>query len=274
MNPNLKFIKKMNLPTLTLKVTERDKKLLAVFGVFALIVSSYYFLYQPMSAKIETLQSEKANVDVQVVAATTDLKNEAQLLLAYTTILDKVNINTGPFFPKVYPYMDRYILLLENAVKESGATANKISFSDPVVGAVPQPIQDKPFELPSYPLQDLAKKINSANPNAIPERAKPATTPKASNTADKAVPADALLRLPATLEVNGSYEQIRAVISNLENLKRAIAIESIDLGTSENGEVTANFTLSFYALEKVDNGADSFNLWTMQGSYGKPDLFN
>src|SRR5665648_86513 len=267
MNPNLNFIKKMNLPTITLKVTERDKKLLAVFGVFALIVSSYYFLYQPMSAKIVTLQSEKAKVDVQVVAATTDLKNEAQLLLAYTTILDKVNINTGPFFPKVYPYMDRYILLLEKAVKESGATANKISFSDPVVGAVPQQIQDKPFELPSYPLQDLVKKINSANPNAIRDRAKPVTAAaKAPNSADKTVPADALLRLPATLEVKGSYKQIRAVIADLENLKRAVAIESIDLGTSEIGEVTANFTLSFYALEKVDNGADSFNIWTMQGS--------
>jgi len=121
----------------------------------------------------------------------------------------------------------------------------------------------------------LAKKINSANPNAIPEVAKPAAAAaKAPNPVDKSVPADALLRLPATLEVKGSYKQIRAVISNLENLKRAVAIESINLGTSENGEVTANFTLSFYALEKVDNDADSFNLSTVQGSYGKPDLFN
>jgi len=243
-------------------------------------VSSYYFLYQPMSAKIETLQSEKAKVDVQVVAITTDLKNEAQIVQDYTTILDKVNKNTSPFFPKVYPYMDRYILLLDKAVKASGATANKISFFDPVVGAVPQPKQDKRFELPNYPLQDLVKKINSANPNAnsqnapTPEASKLVPAAKASNPADKALPADALLRLPATLEVKGSYKQIQGVITNLEILKRAVAIESVDMGTAGAGGVTAKFTLSFYALEKVDNNADPFNPWTVQGSYGKTDLFN
>jgi len=273
------FIKKMNLPTITLKTTERDKKLLAVFGVFALIVSSYYFLYQPMSAKIDTLQIEKAKVDVQVLAATTDLKNEPQILKDYTTILDKVNINTSPFFPKVDPYTDRYILLLEKAVKASGATSNKISFSDPVVGAVPQPVQDKRLQLPSYPLQDLGKKINSANPNAntqnasTSQAAKQATAAVANPATDKALPADALLRLPTTLEIKGSYQQLRVLITNLETLKRAVAIEGVDMNTSDDGSVIAKFTLSFYALEKVDNGADPFNQWTVQGSYGKADMF-
>ena len=274
--PNLKLNTKIKLPTLTLKVTERDKKLLAISGVIMLIVISYYFLYQPMKAKTEILKNEQTKIEAQVTAVQSSIKNEVKIIQEYTTVLNKVNERSGPFFPKVYPYKDRYILLLEKIVTASGATAGKISFTDPVVGEVPMPKQSKPFELPGYPLQDLAKKINSANsPLNAPtaEAAKPVTAAKASNPADKAMPADALLRLPSSLEVKGSYAQIRALITNLENLKRAVAIEGVDMVTSEDGTVTANFTLSFYALEKVDNAADLFNSWTVKGSYGKTDLF-
>ena len=276
--PNLNLNKKINLPTVTLKVTERDRKLLAVFGVFILMVLSYYFLYKPMSAKTETLKTEQVKIVDQVAAVQSDLKIEAQILLNYTTVLNKANESSKPFFPKVYPYKDRYILLLEKVVTTSGATANGITFADPVVSGVLQPKKDKPFILPNYPLQDLAKKINSANMNGnnTQSTATPGTTNTAAtapNPADKAVPSDAVLRLPATLAVKGSYAQIRAVITNLETLKRTVAIEGISIGMDKDASIKADFTLSFYAVEKVDNGVDSFNQWTLQGSYGKADLF-
>jgi len=277
--PNLNFNKKINLPTVTLKVTERDKKLLAVFGVFILIVLSYYFLYKPMSAKTETLKTEQVKVADQVAAGQSDLKIEAQILLNYTTVLNKANESSKPFFPKVYPYKDRYILLLEKVVTTSGAAANGITFADPVVSGVLQPKKDKPFILPNYPLQDLAKIINTAKAsgkgqNAAPPEVSKVTGAIVPNPADKALPSDAMLRLPATLAVKGSYAQIRAVITNLEALKRTVAIEGISIGKDKDGGMKADFTLSFYAVEKVDDGVDSFNQWTLQGNYGKADLFN
>ena len=275
--PNLNLNKKINIPSVTLKVTERDKKLLAVFGVFILVVLSYYFFYLPMSAKMESLKTEQVKVDDKVAAVQSDLKIQAQILLDYTTVLNKANESSKPFFPKVYPYKDRYILLLEKVVTASGATVNGITFTDPVVSGVLQSKQDKPFILPSYPLQDLAKKINSANASGNPQNA---PTPEVSkpagaitNPADKALPADAMLRLPATLAVKGSYAQIRTVITNLEALKRTVAIEGISIGMDKDASIKADFILSFYAVEKLDNGVDSFNQWTLQGSYGKADLF-
>jgi len=277
--PNLKLNQKMNinLPTVTLKVTERDKKLLAVFGVFLLIVLSYYLLYLPMSARLKTLKTEQVNVDDTVAAVQSDLKIEDQILLNYTTVLNKANESSKPFFPKVYPYKDRYILLLEKVITDSGATANGITFSDPEVSGVFQLKQAKPFILPLYPLQDLAKKINSANLNGSTQNAPtPGTTNIAAvapNAADKTSPGDAVLRLPTTLTVKGSYAQIRAVIMNLEALKRKVAIEEISIQKDKDANMNAAFTLSFYAVEKVDNGVDPFNQWTLQGSYGKVDLF-
>lgn len=275
--PNLNLNKKMNRPTLTLKVTERDKKLLAVFGVLLLILLSYYSLYKPLTAKTETLKNEQTKIEAQVTALQSALKNEAQIHQNYTTVLDKVNESSGPFFPKVYPYKDRYILLLEKVVTASGSTASQIGFSDPEVSGVLQPKQDKTFILPDYLIKDLAEKINRANAsgnvqNAPTEEAQPADA-KATKSAGKTLPADAVLRLPVNLTVQGSYAQIRAVISNLENLKRTIAIEKISIGIEKDASLKADITLSFYAVEKVDNSVDSFNQWTLQGSYGKADLF-
>lgn len=274
----LNLRKKVNMPSLNLSVTEREKKLLAVLGVLIFIMLSYYYLYQPLSARIKTLKSEKAKADFQVTAAKTDLAHEGQILQDYKTALDKVNKDTSPFFPKVYPYLDRYILFLEKAAATSGAAITGINFSDPEVGGVQLPKQDNSLMLPGYTLQDLAKKINKANLNVNPQSTSTPEAPRsagtAANSANKALPADALLRLPSTLEIKGSYTQIRALITNLENLKRAVAIESLDVTSGDSGGLSARLTLSFYALEKVDNGADPFNLWTVQGSYGKSDLFN
>jgi len=275
--PNLNLNRKINLPTITFKVTERDKKLLAVFGVFALMALSYYFLYLPMSAKLETLKTEQVNVNDKVTTVQSDLKIEAQILLDYTTVLNKANESSKPFFPKVYPYKDRYILLLQKVVTDGAATASMISFSNPEVSGVLQPQQAKPFILPLYPLQELAKKINSVNLNGnIQNTTTPGTTNTAAvapNAADKTLPGDAVLRLPATLAIKGSYAQIRAVIMNLEALKRTVAIEEISIQKDKDANINAAFTLSFYAVEKVDNGADPFNQWSLQGSYGKVDLF-
>jgi hypothetical protein len=278
--PKMKY-NKNNLKSLRLKASERDKKLLAGLGVLLLIVLSYYLLYRPLSTVSQELQTEKTQMDVKVTQAKSDLANEFQISQDYEAALTKTNKSTAGFFPKVYPYKDRYLVMLENVVKNSGASALMVVFTDPEVGSVPLMKKEKPLVLPSYPLLELAQKINAAaqleNTPQQEQSTDTDNTEVANNTkaSAKTLPSDAVLRLPATLEVQGSYAQIKAVITNLEKLDRKIAIEGVTI-QKDNKETyqKATLNLAFYAVEKVDNGADPFYAWTIQGSYGKDDLFN
>lgn len=56
--PNLQG-KKIGRLSLDAKITERDKKLLMVLGVVIIIAISYYVLYLPMSASLESLTADK-----------------------------------------------------------------------------------------------------------------------------------------------------------------------------------------------------------------------
>jgi Tfp pilus assembly protein PilO len=262
------------------QVSDREKKLLIGLGVLLLIVLSYYIIYRPLSAQTAKLKTVKTEVDARVTQAKSDLNNEAQIKQEYETALAQTTESTAGFFPKVYPYKDRYLVMLENIIRNNGAVALKITFADPGVKAVPlpNPERDKRLILPAYPLLDLAQKINAAQPEKALESSGVPTIAKKSaekKTDDKTIPADAVLKLPAILEVQGSYAQIKAVITNLENLNRKLAIEGVVIEKDKEGpSQKATINLSFYAVEKVDQGADTFNAWTIQGSYGKADLFN
>lgn len=277
--PKLKY--NSNLKSLLLKASDREKKLLAVLAILILIVISYYLLYRPLDTVTQRIQTEKNQMDVKVTAAKSDLANEYQISQDYEEALAQANKVAAGFFPKVYPYKDRYLVMLENVVKASGATAQMVVFDDPEVGEAPLPEKDKQLVLPAYPLLDLAQKINAAAQpgNTPPQQQSTAAdnTEAAKNTkaAAKTLPSDAVLRLPATLEVQGSYAQIKAVITNLEKLDRKIAIEGVTIQKDiKETYQRATLSLAFYAVEKVDNGADSFNAWTIKGSYGKADIFN
>lgn len=268
---------------LGLKVTERDKKLLVGLAILILIVLSYYLLYKPLHKVSQKLHTEKTQMDAKVKQAKLDLANESQISRDYEAALTKTNKLAESFFPRVYPYKDRYLLLLENVIYNSGAKALKIEFKDPEIGAVPQdkkPEDKKRLVLPGYPLQVLAEIINAAQPGYVPEKKQINNTnndeaKKKTKDTDKNLPGDSVLRLPATLEIQGSYAQIKAVITNLEHLNRKIVIEGVSIQKDDQENYQkGTITLAFYAVEKVDNGADPFNAWTIQGNYGKADLFN
>jgi len=272
--PNLQG-KKIGKLSLDVKITERDKKLLMVLGVVIIIALSYYVLYLPMSASLESLTADKEVMDQKVAAAKSDLENEQSIVKAYETQLANGMEASEAFFPGVYPYKEQYVLLVEKIVKGSGATLTNLEFSDPEVSGVVMP-EDNRYLLPAYSLQQEADTINQAYSDQLAKEI-PTAAGTSQSTAttgeEKTLPADAVLRLPTTIEFTGSYAQYRTVVTSLEKLNRAIALEAVEAKEDEKG-LKFILTVSFYAVEKVDNGEDTFNAWTIKGSYGKSDPFN
>lgn len=252
------------------KITERDKKLLVVLGVVLVLFLSYYFIYRPLSSKIELLQAEKAVMDKTVATAKDDLQSEEIIKKTLAAELEKGKISASVFFPKVYPYKDRFVLLLENIMNASKVSLNSVKFSDPRVSSVKTPIV-KGLNLPNYPLLDAAYKINRIyskknDDNKLNSQNKNVTQPKADVTSD------AVMILPCELVFEGDYIQVRQIIGAFESLKRTISLEEVSI-SEQDGILQVNLKLSFYAVEKIDNGEDQFNIWAIKGSYGKANPF-
>ena len=269
---------KLSRASFKLTVTARDKKLLVVLGFILFLAVNYLLIFKFLIVEMAKLEHEADEANIKVSAARADLENEANIIKEYEILLAQTKDKANVFFPKTYPYKDRYILLMDNVVKSSGATALRLNFDYPEVGAVPL-AEPENIRLPDYPLLDLAAKINSLakNPAVGRESDKnPAAEPEAGKTIipSKTLPADAVVRMPSTLEFEGSYAQARSVIKSLEDLERTLAIESIAIEKAkESSLVRVQLNLAFYAVEKVDNGTDPFNGWHLEGNYGKEDPF-
>lgn len=267
--------KKIGGLSLDTKLTDRDKKLLIVLAVVVVITLSYYVLYNPLSAKLSEVKAERLVMDQRVAQAKDDLANEQMIIQQYNTELQNGIEASSAFFPKVYPYSDRYVLLMNRLLRGNGVTVTGIRFSDPVVGAVSIPSKNS-FSIPNYPLGNNAYEINQAYPEmqeAIDSaNAMGSIAPEAAQS-DSATTSDAVIRLAVSVDFEGSYGQYRAVISSLEKLNRAIALESVNV-TKKEAVVTVKMELVFYIVDKIDNGTDDFNAWTITGTYGKSDPFN
>lgn len=265
--------KKPGKLSLDLKITDRDKKMLIVLAVIAVLAISYYILYQPMSAKLEAVKAERLIMDQRVAQAKSDLANEESIRLEYETELVKGIEASAAFFPKVYPYKDRYLLLLDKLLRGNGVTINSVEFSDPVVSGIMN-IPDNRFTLPNYPLGNSAAIINQASQNMKDDgNDLTGTIHQVSAQTETTLSAGAVIRLPISVDFEGSYAQYRAVINGIEKLDRAIALESVKIN-KKGALVKVQLTMSFYVVDKVDSGDDAFNAWTITGTYGKGDPFN
>lgn len=261
-----------------LTFTAREKKLLMVLGFTLFVAINYFLIFKMLILNVTDLQNEKDAIDIQVTTARADLENEANIIKEYEALLAQTKDRAGVFFPKTYPYKDRYILLIDNVVKSSGATALKLNFDYPQVGAVPL-AEPEDINLPDYPLLNIAARINSLAKNqaAGSESDKNlATEPEVNKTISptKTLPPDAVVRISSTLEFEGSYAQARSVIKSIEDLRRTLAIESMAVEKNkESNMVRVQLNLAFYAVEKLDDASDPFTGWNLEGIYGKEDPF-
>lgn len=233
-----------------MKLTKREKLMLQVFCMVAIVALSYYFIIIPQIDNLKVVSEQLIAKDLEVSMVKTEIASIPSLEEEVSTFDMQIQDSTEQFFPELL--QKKLIVILDKVFNDSGISAESISFSQINVPTIEGVLPDT------------------------------ATTPDAAATPDTTTPSDVISqkqRIPIvesmsiTIPLKGSYEQIMESITKLEEMNRVIIINSIQLATAEDGLVSGGINIDFYALSKdtLNSQDEEYTSWPYDNPHG---IFN
>ncbi len=253
-----------------MKLTRREFILLAALLVIGLVFGGYQFVYQPIQARIATLQAEKDSVTNQkdlALAEISTLKN-------YTDRRDKavaaIATTSTDFLPGLP--LASILLYINDTVAANGLQPSTYLVSP--ASAIQVITTADPNGSIHYPIADLAQQYRDYK--ASTGGATPTPAPASGTT--QADPTRQVGLLSVKLSMVGSYAQCKDFIDRVNGLKRTIVVTRISYvpsGTDTTIDRQFNFEidLDFYGIDKILPQTDDTFTWNRPDSTGKPYPF-
>ena len=200
-----------------MKMTSREKAMLIVLLVIAILGGSYYLIITPQLKKIDQLKLDQADYRVQVTAVEADLANAAVLRKGVEDLLSKIDAETKTYFPSILT--EKLLLTLDDLFTQSGLVVSGTVFGAP---AAVQPGAGIPVSAGTTPGQTLSlAQIRDQYQVLVPDpnAPKPTPTPKPTTPVDPAQLQTSLASLTGmtvTLQFSSKYEGLADFIARME----------------------------------------------------------
>jgi type IV pilus assembly protein PilO len=245
-----------------MKLTNREKKLLTFLAILLFGFVYYQFVYTPQAERITQKSNELAVLNKKANILKEQVISDKALEEKYKVINSKDLLASARFFP--FMMQEKIITILDDMINETGLKVSSISFSKPEIGEIQNErnIEEQPSTLLSETVgayfgenSTIATSTEIYNTNTSEEKPK-------------------IEKMNATINFEGSYDQLTDFIKEIEDFDKKILIESISLaGEKERGEdVLGNMILNFYAIPKMQIEEEYFK-WEYEAEYGKNNLF-
>ncbi len=246
-----------------MKLSNREKLLLAVLLVIGLGYLYYSFLLTPQLQKVsqvtESLTQKRQDMQFSQIEA--DPNN--RLYTDYKGLNAKISAMTINYFPVIN--QEKIILILEQMFKEAGLNIPVVTFTEPGLD-IPEETSGSVFpEQPKDPiLQRIIDEVNGkAQENKTEETA-----------AQQEKQGIQLAHMNATVAFEGGYFEVLKFMNLIENYEKNIVIKSINMTATADKQLTGNINLDFYAIPKLNKQQDAAYLkWDIYGVYGKDNPF-
>lgn len=179
-----------------MKLTTREKIMLAVLGFVVIIAAEVYFLFIPQADKIKALAQEqlKMSIEVKRVKAETALYDKLQKDSA--TLASKANEKTVRFYPEIK--QDKIIVILDALFQNTKLKADSASFT---VTEVKPAEEIKADPANSFPLKELASQYKILLGENAPQEAPKTPETKIETDLNSAE------NMAVTVQYSGNYEQ-------------------------------------------------------------------
>jgi type IV pilus assembly protein PilO len=249
---------------LAMKLTIREKIMLAILGFAVVIAAEVYFLFMPQLDKIKALKQEQIKTIIEVQRVRSEIALLDKLQKDCDALFIKVNENTTRFYPEIL--QDKIIVILDDLFKTSELKANSTSFA---VTAIAPLEATKADALKSFLFKELVDQYKKLVGESI--------TSKADNAAETKteIPAgiDSVESMAVTAQYTGSYERLVQFIKSLEALNRNIVITGLTMQADNDGALTGSLQMIFYALPKINEQDKEYYHWPYVNEYGKTNPF-
>ncbi len=213
------------------RLTDREKKLMAVVVVLAVVIVGYMYVISPLLAKNTEL---KTSIEAQTL--------EKDLIIAEVAAganIDAVyeeNLKTNSELKKSFsPFLEDYEIdkLITNIAKESGVTPSNLSFSEATAAVTEEPVAEATTEEDLLATEGASEEGEVAVEEDLVQQ--PTTTVVSTNV---------------TLSAGGDLQSCMKFIDNLKKHKY-ISIESVSITNSQTTEGSINVTLRVDTLPKA-----------------------
>ncbi|WP_085829502.1 hypothetical protein [Clostridium massiliodielmoense] len=251
-----------------LKISEKEKMMLIIVGILALVALYYQFSFSKQSEKIKALSDQKVQLQEQVDALPRDkIKNEKrkkEIKIVNANIYD----SNSTFFPEII--QEKIITILDDMINKCNVQCNSMTTSDPVTEAFKDEEKKESKDKEKNPLEDLVNKYNNLDGNTFVEDTEDKSKKSSSNKDEKSQPM--ATHLSITVNFTGSYTNVLKFIDEIKGFYKRIVISNISFAVDEKG-INGNMVLDFYAIPKIYKDDTEYTQWNFGDNYGRVNVF-
>ena len=241
-----------------LVTNQRDKDLLIFLGIIIVIFLLYNYAISPAIEKGSMLKEEVNN-------SKTELATSNDLVDQYSSLVQEEQ-NTRKTISNKYSMFlfeinqERILYKLDTLIANSGLPV--ASYSNTTAVASPIVFPTPTYTPITYPLLDLASKVN-------PSLALAATTAAIDATSGEAImTTDIILNFN-----NSSYETAMSFMKSIEEMDKSVIVRNVALSKTETG-IDGQLILAFYSLPQIDNAVKDPLEFGLAVPQGKANPFN
>ncbi|MFZ5353577.1 MAG: hypothetical protein ACOZCL_12765 [Bacillota bacterium] len=256
-----------------MKLSKREKTLLAILLIIGLSFLYYNYMLTPQLSRISELRLKLEEQQNNVNVANMQMSKDNQVYKDYKILNAKVEQMTSRFFHMIVP--ESYVLFMDDMIKSSGIEASSISFSEITLGI---PSEKKEEEEDKKVDPDIQRMLNEIMGKSTGETDNSSantdgTDSKGAEAANKEN-AYGLEHISATLNIEGTYFEIVDFMKKIEIFDKKILINSLNLTSNETGSITGSIVLDFYAMPKLNIVDEDYANWTFENDFGKDNPFS
>ena len=214
-----------------MKLTKREVFLLKLAGVVLILAFSYHFIIEPERIKSAAVEEELTEKRLEVDTVKAEIGSIPKLEEEETSLRDAIQTGSERFYPDIL--QKKLIVILDQVIQDTGVTVDSLNFSRITSKTAESIGQTDPAE--SRPAQ--AEGVSSGKDTDPVEQSVAASEPEIET-------------MSVTIPFLGTYEQVMELIKQLEGMNREIVINSLQIAQGEDGRVSGEMSLDFYALSK------------------------
>lgn len=260
-----------------MKLTIREKLMLGILAIVGLIALAYFFVIKPQSEKIAQLTLEAASLEQEVQMVKAELASIDGLEEEIKTMDEELQKKTERFYPRIY--QDRFIVLFNKLVSDTGVTCSAITFSEPMLMQVPaQAVQ--PAQV--YPLKDMAESYKTLKEKAegsMAQNTGDASAAAGTQQAGAQAPQQGVTvtaaseTMTVTLQIRASYTRWMSFLKKIETLDRTAIVQNLTLADDDTGILSGNIIVNIYGVPKLQEQDKEYLEWPFNGRYGRTNPF-
>lgn len=246
-----------------MRLTKREKIMLAILGALVVAFMIYSLIYKPQREQITDLRTKLKLDQINLQRLKVEISPENKVYKDHKILNTKIYSTTLRYFPEIK--QDKIITIIDEMIKASKLQVDSISFMEE---------EEKLTEEDLVKALDQKTILQQLLDTYLGHRID--ITPKETNPEEQQENNDLMgevERITANLTFKGTYGNLMDFIHQVEGYDKKIIISTINTVRSEEGTLSGNINLDFYAVPKLHEQDVEYYEWELTDAYGKDNPF-